>query len=404
MGVSEDETSVKTPVMTTAPPDAGYLTLVKEFDGKLHDGVSVNEFLLSVSQTGKLANWSEDYMITIAKLRMTGRARIFRDGNEAFRDLNTWSAFSKAMKDRFGNKDPKAVHVTKYMNAQQHENESVVDFASRLLALARKAHPTEADEKPEQKSARQGILQTTLLVQFTLGLKNERIKRAVNEAGLTTLDEAVEKAVQLEGSEKLFAAKDEPEVALVNAARYEMKKGPRLDLKKLQIEAAASPAAQAADFSGAQYAGANAAVVQGANLQPPPNYAAQNAAQGGFATANYADQNFARANQGYHNDPRQNFNNGGNQGGRYDYNSRGRGYFNRGGQNQHDQRRWQPRSSNFRGGAPRPGQSGEQRGAEPPNRFEQRPFSGCRICGAANHMARGCLQLTHQAQHRDSLN
>jgi len=211
----------------------GCIALIKDFEGK-PDTLSVNEFLNSVDKVGKLADWDDSKKMNIAQLKMTGRARLFRDSSDDLVNAATWDGFCKVMRLRFGNKDPVQILAQRFLTAKQLETETVLDFSTRLNVLCNKAYPAPEDEPKEGKVARQKYMQTNLLMTFITGLKDEQLQRLVQQSDAKTFTDAVDKATKLEADEKLFTKKKEPpQVIDITAVAADIPKGPKLNYKKL---------------------------------------------------------------------------------------------------------------------------------------------------------------------------
>jgi len=417
-------------------PDAGYVNLIKDFSGSYPHGTQVNEFLNSVSEIGEVAQWDEATKMRIAKLRMTGRARLFRESSTALNDATTWADFCKIFKARFGNKDPKAVHMNKFYACTQHENESIADFATRLSVLCNKAHPAPVGESNAARTARLALMAEISLVRFTVGLLDPRIKRHINDAEFDEFDDAVDKAVKMEGSEKLFSEDKDSETALINVTSTltAPKKGLRIDFNKLKLEAQSEKGSgQVEDGEGVD--------LEGAAFQPPKKNFQANI-QGRFNNNNGGGQqwqgNWAERNQGgpsgaqgqqRHQQGPLSGDNSGNNGGavfgppRGNFQGNGQARFgnNNGGQQWRANGSWRAQGGNndyrfqqrdnqqFNNGRPNYNNAGwrnnsqgnardssrgnwQNQNGRGPWRAGQEGRDGCDFCGDQNHVVRGCLK------------
>jgi Zinc knuckle len=186
----------------------GYLALVREFDGK-PSGISVNEFLYQVNEVGQLCNWNDLNKITIARLKMTGLARLFRDHTDNFNDISVWVDFCKIMKHRF---IPVSCALTKYstyINASQQSKETIFDFATRLSMLYNRAHkPPPAAASVAETTARLASKSQDIEAIFLRGLKDKNLAQSVMNKDPPSLQAAIQLASNMEANRKHFIKKD----------------------------------------------------------------------------------------------------------------------------------------------------------------------------------------------------
>lgn len=169
----------------------GYLAVIREFDGKL-SGMSVNEFLYQVTEVGKLNNWDEQKMISIARLRMTGLARTFRDHTDQFTEISVWADFCKIMKARFIPVTSKMATFSKYTNASQRVNETYFEFATRLSMLYDRAHPLPVDASVAVTTCRLASKNTEIKLLFLHGLIDKPLALRVMNANPISLQQTAE--------------------------------------------------------------------------------------------------------------------------------------------------------------------------------------------------------------------
>jgi hypothetical protein len=74
--------------------------------------------------------------IIVARLNMTGSARLFPDHNESFKDKDMWSNFFKAMCARFTPLTSEDAKFFKHFNTSREENEFILHFATRLSVFS----------------------------------------------------------------------------------------------------------------------------------------------------------------------------------------------------------------------------------------------------------------------------
>jgi hypothetical protein len=210
----------------------GSLSLIREFDGK-SSGIGVTEFLNQVNEVGVLNDWDEKKKILVARLKMTGSARLFRDHEEAFIALTDWVDFCKAMRARFVPVTSDDAKLFKYLNASQKENETIFDFATRLSVLHDKAKPAVPGESEATKAARLASKYADLKPLFLRGLFDKNLARRVMDRSPSSYNNAVIMASTLDANKKTF---DSDTTLALNAVGQSppVKKGPKIDFKKLQ--------------------------------------------------------------------------------------------------------------------------------------------------------------------------
>jgi hypothetical protein len=112
----------------------GSLLLRREFDEK-SCGIGVTEFLNQVNEVGRLNDWDDATTIIVARLKMAGSARLFRDHNESFKYKDMWSNFFKAMCARFTPLTNEDAKLFKHFNTSREENEFILDLLHALASL-----------------------------------------------------------------------------------------------------------------------------------------------------------------------------------------------------------------------------------------------------------------------------
>lgn len=339
----------------------GSLTLIREFDSK-STGISVTEFLNQVCEVGELNGWNAAKKILVARLKMTGPARLFRDHDEGFRDITDWDTFCDEMRKRFSPILSDDAQLFKYLNASQKENETILDFATRLSVLHDKAKPAPAGETAADKTARLAAKYVDLKPLLLHGMLDKHLARRVLDRSPKTFKEALSMATHLEANNKTFDP-DGMSRLCINAVGSSsgVKKGPKIYFKQLQDksnENNSRPTTPTNAFS------------HSANFGPSGSEQ-RNPSQGGHS---YPRQQASRGN--YFDETQQ------PRGG-----FRGRSFSQRRGDG--------PGRHNYAHPSSAPRDTYSPHRNSPQNQQYGRdgtPFSSCYICGATNHWANRCPQ------------
>jgi hypothetical protein len=224
-----------------APPTAtdmvGSLTLIREFDGK-SSGISITEFLNQIQEVGCLNAWDDERKIQIARLKLTGAPRSFRDNDEEMRAITDWKLFCKFMRTRFTPQVSQTTRFFKYLNASQKENETMIDFSTRLSILHDKAKPPPTTTTAAATAERNAAKFEELLPILLNGLLDKKLSRRVLDRNPTDYKDALKIATQLLANSKTFVDSESNHVS-INAmgGNAGVKKGPKIDFKKLQYTA-----------------------------------------------------------------------------------------------------------------------------------------------------------------------
>jgi hypothetical protein len=112
----------------------GSLLLRREFDEK-SCGIGVTEFLNQVNEVGRLNDWDDATTIIVARLKMAGSARLFRDHNESFKYKDMCSNIFKAMCARFTPLTSGYAKFFKHFNTSREENEFILNFKPLFFSI-----------------------------------------------------------------------------------------------------------------------------------------------------------------------------------------------------------------------------------------------------------------------------
>lgn len=193
------------------------LLLIREFDGTPSD-ISVNEYLNQINEVGKLNNWDETKKILIARIKMTGPACLFRDNDDIFKAISTWTSFCVAMDARFNPVQSTYEKFDEYISATQKKNETIFDFATRLNMLHDRAKPPPADESATAKSDRLALKSQDLKPLFLRGLLNKKLARRVLDRNPSSLKESINLASQLDANQSAFTSAFQPTKISMNTS------------------------------------------------------------------------------------------------------------------------------------------------------------------------------------------
>jgi hypothetical protein len=212
----------------------GSLTLIREFDAK-SSGISITEFLNQIEEVGCLNSWDDARKIQIARLKLTGTARSFRDNDEELRTITDWQQFCRFMRARFTPPVSQTTRLFKYMSASQKENESMLDFSTRLSILHDKAKPIPTTETNAQALQRIDAKFSEMMPLFLNGLLDKTLSLKVLDREPTDYKEALKLATTFHSNSKTFIDSESNQIS-INAmgGNAGVKKGPKIDFKKLQ--------------------------------------------------------------------------------------------------------------------------------------------------------------------------
>jgi hypothetical protein len=222
--------------MATPPATdmVGSLTLIREFDGK-SSGISITEFLNQIEEVGCLNSWDDKRKIQIARLKLTGIARSFRDNDEELRSITDWKIFCKFMRTRFTPQVSQTSRLFKYIKASQKENESIIDFSTRLSILHDKAKPPPTTTTAAATTKRNAAKFEELLPIFLNGLLDKNLSRRVLDRNPSDYKDALKIATQLLANSKTFVNCESNQITINAVGRNAgVNKGPKIDFKKLQ--------------------------------------------------------------------------------------------------------------------------------------------------------------------------
>lgn len=104
------------------------------FDGE-SNGVPVDEFLDKIDMVGILQKWSDDTKLTIAKIKLKGKARLAVKHCQLLKNAD-WNKFKEELTEYYSLPD---FEVRKQLiNCRQRRNETTRDWSWRFLEIASK--------------------------------------------------------------------------------------------------------------------------------------------------------------------------------------------------------------------------------------------------------------------------
>jgi len=183
-----------------------------------YDGTTgIEEFLSVVEETGVLARWTDQQLVSIARLKLRNRAKQFIDSEPALRTTNDWNHLKTHLKKQFTRQYVKGAAMKNFIECRQRSGESCRQYLTRLKLLGNRTITitgNSANDDPIRSKLEQDI--TT---QFTLGLLMP-IKQRVLSGNPQTLDEALKIAEREESIENLIHPTSTKECRLVKNDNY----------------------------------------------------------------------------------------------------------------------------------------------------------------------------------------
>lgn len=162
------------------------------FDGEKPE--SLSDFFVKLTNVGELSHWSDNELLRVGRLRLTGAALRFVQSENQER-LVTFEDLKKLLTERFSDKAPQHCYFQQLSVIQQRKGESVEVFADRVKALNEKT--IRVTDNAEVNKALREEADRRALDAFLRGLlgnvgEQTRLKFPV------TLKEAVTTAVSIE--------------------------------------------------------------------------------------------------------------------------------------------------------------------------------------------------------------
>jgi hypothetical protein len=139
------------------------------------------------------------------------------------------------MRARFTPQVSRTTRHSKYMSASQKENESIMDFSTRLSILSEKANPTPPTESAAHKLQRLEAKYDEMMTIFVKGLLDKNLSVKILDIDPSDYKEAVKLAIKFQSNSTIFVDSESNHVS-INAmgGNAGVTKGPKIDFKKLQ--------------------------------------------------------------------------------------------------------------------------------------------------------------------------
>lgn len=183
-----------------------FANFIPVFDGK-HP---IQDFLQELDETAKMAGWTDDITIKVAKTKFKGHPETVLRQNVDLRSCTTMKDFKKKATEAFTTESrPMSIRLQDVMTCVQMPNESINDYADRLRTLGKQL--TEYDSTTQTKT----LKDQTLCAQFIKGLRGPMTRRIVLSQKPNSFAEALELARAEERNESIYQTNRSPEEATV---------------------------------------------------------------------------------------------------------------------------------------------------------------------------------------------
>jgi hypothetical protein len=104
------------------------IIIIEVFDGQNRD---VSQFLTDVEDAGVVYRSSDLYKISVAKLRLSGRAKIYVRSSSEFKDIS-WRNFCEILTNRYVKKENLYFNLKRLFNCVQNTAETIKEYATNL--------------------------------------------------------------------------------------------------------------------------------------------------------------------------------------------------------------------------------------------------------------------------------
>lgn len=156
----------------------------------VYDGTSrIDDFLSLIEQTAILANWTEQQMTAIAKIKLRQKAKQFLDSETELQLTHDWKTFKDKLKTQFTKTSIKGTAMKNFVECKQRSGESCREYLTRLKLLGNKTMLLTGN--PQVNNTLKDKLEKDITVQFTLGLLMP-LKQRVLSGNPQDLKEALE--------------------------------------------------------------------------------------------------------------------------------------------------------------------------------------------------------------------
>lgn len=147
MSVSENtegqEQQVLNVVAVAQSNVADYMSVVPVFTGENPD-MSVNEFFDRLMEVANFADWREEQILFMAKIKVAGEAAKFVRSQPQLKCAKSLKEFKDSLIKRFQKINSSGTYLGQFMSAKQSQEEPVRSYLYRVSSLAHKCFEDEA--------------------------------------------------------------------------------------------------------------------------------------------------------------------------------------------------------------------------------------------------------------------
>ena len=119
---------------------AEFLSMIPEFSGS--EDLSIEQFIEKLHEISSVADWTEQQILTAAKLKLSGEAGRFAKSHPLVKKCKNLEELKTQLKNRFGKPGDNNC-LLKFTQATQKINENTRSFLSKLSGLAHSCFPND---------------------------------------------------------------------------------------------------------------------------------------------------------------------------------------------------------------------------------------------------------------------
>jgi len=176
-----------------------------------HD--SIEEFICILEETAILANWTEQQKLSVARLKLRGKAKLILDAEPTLKSTTKWKDLKDALYNQFTKQLVTGTAIKQFIECKQRVGESCRQFLTRLKVLGNKTIKVKGE--PFYDQAISTKLEQDITSQFMMGLSMP-IKQRVLSGNPSSLDQALELAEREETIENFLHPSTSRECRVVN--------------------------------------------------------------------------------------------------------------------------------------------------------------------------------------------
>lgn len=215
--MEENGEGIETPLL------AGFTNLILTFNGEEKNGTAIINYFKKVETVAKLAKWTDEVKLLIAKSKLRGKANELVEQNETLALEQNYDEFKVKLIKLFGDQENLMAVMSHIMECKQKSDESVYQFSLRINSLAQKAARLANSSDPLYDSH-------LIHLKFIRGL-NCKLRRVVLSNKGDSYEETVKRALEEEKNEEI--CKDE---AKVNLTEVEEFRGLKKQVENLTVQ------------------------------------------------------------------------------------------------------------------------------------------------------------------------